>query len=317
MKNKRRLGDRITAVRNYPGQRWRRRTVRNVLAVADETRAVARETHRNVGDGFALLNERLSEILARMEPSEAQLIRQGVAFGSELPSLGGGDPSPPGHLERYFDAHIAGPGIWKWRHYFPIYERHLRSLRGRSAHLVEIGVFSGGSLPMWHEYLGPSSRVTGIDIEPACKAYESDGISVAIGDQGDPAFWARFLAEAAPIDAVIDDASHQPAHQITTLKALLPRLQPGGVYICEDAAGPDNEFARFIDGFTRNLDAAELRERPDRSLSSDTTAFQRAIASVHRYPFVTVIERPQSPVGSFEAPRHGTEWQPFYDKAAD
>jgi hypothetical protein len=277
------------------------------------------ETRRNVADGFAAVNGRLSEILARIEVSEEQhaelLVRQGIAFGRELPSLVGGDSSPPGHLEQYFDAHIAGPGIWKWRHYFPIYERHLGNLRGRSAHLVEIGVFSGGSLPMWREYLGPSSQVTGIDIEPACKAYEADGISVAIGDQGDPAFWASFLAEAAPIAAVIDDGSHDPADQITTLKALLPRLEPGGVYICEDVHGSDNEFARFIDGFTRNLDTTEPREWPDGSISSDTTACQRVIASIHRYPFVTVIERTESPVASFEAPRHGTEWQPFYDKA--
>ncbi|MBV8991432.1 MAG: class I SAM-dependent methyltransferase [Solirubrobacterales bacterium] len=312
MKDKRPLRDRIIAVRNYPGERWRRRTVRNVLVVAGETR-------RTVADGFAAVNERFSEILERIEVSEVQhaelLIRQGIAFGRELPSLGAGESSPSGHLEQYFDAHIAGPGIFKWRHYFPIYERHLGKLRGRSANLVEIGVFSGGSLHMWREYLGPSSQVTGIDIEPACKAYEADGISVAIGDQGDPAFWASFLAEAAPIDAVIDDGSHDPADQITTLKALLPRLEPGGVYICEDVHGPDNEFARFIDGFTRNLDTTEPREWPDGSLSSDTTACQRSIASVHRYPFVTVIERTQSPVASFEAPRHGTEW--LYDKRAD
>ena len=170
---------------------------------------------------------------------------------------------------------------------------------------------------MWREYLGSNSQVTGIDIEPACKAYEADGISVAIGDQGDPAFWASFLAGAAPIDAVIDDASHDPADQITTLKALLPRLEPGGVYICEDVHGTDNDFARFIDGFARNLDACEPRTLPDQSIENDTTAFQRAVASVHRYPFVTVIERAETPVASFEAPRHGTEWEPFYDKAAD
>ena len=310
MKGERPLRDRIAAVRTYADQRWRRRTVRNVLVVANETR-------RNVADGFATVNERLSEILARIEVSEAQhaelLTREGIAFGNELPSLPGGDSSPSGELEQYFDAHIVGPGIFKWRHYFPIYERHLNNLRGRSAHLVEIGVFGGGSLRMWREYRGTNMQVTGIDIEPACKAYEADGISVVIGDQGDPAFWTSFLAEAAPIDAVIDDGSHDPADQITTLKVLLPRLEPGGVYICEDVHGPDNEFARFIDGFTRNLDIFEPRVWPDRSLSSDTTACQRAVASVHRYPFVTVIERTESPVASFEAPRHGTEW--LYDEA--
>lgn len=231
------------------------------------------------------------------------LMRQGQLFGRELSELEGGDPPPRGDLERYIDAHTEGPGIMKWRHYFPIYERHLSRFRGQEAHLVEIGVFSGGSLPMWLDYLGPRSRVTGIDIEPACRAYESDRIAVAIGDQGDPAFWQRFLAEAGPIDAVIDDGSHRLSDQICTLTAVLPRLRPGGVYICEDLLGMNREFSRLVDGFTRNLNTVDG--------GFDTTPFQRGVASVHRYPFVTVIERTHVSVGRFEFLECGTEWQPF------
>lgn len=230
------------------------------------------------------------------------LMRQGQLFGCELPELESGTRPPAGDLERYFDAHTEGLGIAKWPHYFPIYERHLNRLRGQEAHLVEIGVFSGGSLPMWREYLGPRSRVTGIDVEPACKAYDGDRISVVIGDQGDPAFWQRFLAEAGPIDAVIDDGSHRSVDQICTLRALLPRLRPGGVYLCEDVVGTNNEFARFVDGFTRNLDAYDGGDK------SNTTPFQRGIASVHRYPYVTVVERTHASVGRFEGVERGTAW---------
>src|SRR3954451_14611077 len=109
----------------------------------------------------------------RGDLNDRLLMGQGQLFGRDLPDLKGGDPPPPGDLERYFDAQVEGPGIWKWRHYFPIYERHLSRFRGQAVHLVEIGVFSGGSLPMWREYLGPRSRITGIDIDPACKAHES------------------------------------------------------------------------------------------------------------------------------------------------
>lgn len=251
----------------------------------------------------------------RSELHDRLVTRAGHVFGREIPELEGGDPLPPGDLERYFDA-SEGPGIFKWRHYFPIYERHLGRFRGRPVHLVEIGVCSGGSLYMWREYLGTRARITGVDIEPACKAYETEGISVAIGDQGDPAFWRTFLAEAAPIDAVIDDGSHLPADQIVTLKALLPRLRPGGVYLCEDAHGAQNEFCRFVDGLSRNLDSATLIGRPDGGSASETTPFQRSFASVHRYPFVTVIERTDASVARFQGPRRGTEWQPFYEPTA-
>ncbi len=57
---KKQLRDQIIAAWNYPRQRWRRRTVRTVLVVLSETR-------QNVIDGFALLNERTSEILARRD----------------------------------------------------------------------------------------------------------------------------------------------------------------------------------------------------------------------------------------------------------
>lgn len=39
--------------------------------------------------------------------------------------------------------------------------------------------------------------------------------------------------------------------------------------------------------------------------------FQRAIHSVHCYPFMVVIEKAEASVDRFAAPRHGTEWEPF------
>ena len=238
-------------------------------------------------------------------------IREGHVFGRELGELDSGEPCPPGELERYYDAITEGPGIFKWWHYLPIYERHLARFRGQTVHLVEIGVWSGGSLRMWRDYLGVRSRVTGVDIDPACKAFETDGISVVIGDQGDPAFWQEFLADTAPIDVVIDDGSHLPADQIVTLKALLPELRPGGIYVCEDLHSKGSRFCRFVDGFTRNIDwATTWIPRPDGGRAYETTPFQRSVASVHRYPFVTVIERTQASEARFEAPRRGTEWLP-------
>jgi hypothetical protein len=34
-------------------------------------------------------------------------------------------------FEEYFDANKQGRGIWKWRHYFQIYERHFALIRLR------------------------------------------------------------------------------------------------------------------------------------------------------------------------------------------
>jgi len=207
-----------------------------------------------------------------------------------------------GRLERYFDAHTTGPGIWKWRHYFDIYERHLSKFVGQEVHVVEVGIYSGGSLPMWREYLGSGSRIYGVDIEPACRTYADEGIEVFIGDQADDAFWARFREAVPHVDVVIDDGGHELHQQIATLECLLPHIRFGGVYICEDINHVLNPFHSYIDGLGRPLNRTRL----------GATALHQHVASVHRYPQVAVIEKPDQPIAAFDDPRRGTEWQPFW-----
>ena len=39
---------------------------------------------------------------------------------------------------KYFDSVDAGPGIWKWSHYFDVYHKHLARFRGTNATIVEV-----------------------------------------------------------------------------------------------------------------------------------------------------------------------------------
>ena len=52
-------------------------------------------------------------------------------------------------LVDWWDSHRHGLLTMKFAHYFDIYHRHLQHFRGKKAHLLEIGVASGGSLQMW------------------------------------------------------------------------------------------------------------------------------------------------------------------------
>jgi 23S rRNA U2552 (ribose-2'-O)-methylase RlmE/FtsJ len=220
----------------------------------------------------------------------------------------------PNHLREYFKAHRTGQGIWKWNHYFDIYDRHFRRFRGRDVVIVEIGIYSGGSLQMWKEYFGTGCRVVGVDIEPACKVYESDSVRIFIGDQADREFWRRFKQEVGTVDIVIDDGGHTPRQQIVTLEELLPHLNPGGVYLCEDIHGEFNRFNSYLYGMEQHLNATDLQVNPnlqERYLTSPITVFQNAIESIHHYPFAAVIERRKSPLDEFISPRMGTQWQPF------
>lgn len=218
-------------------------------------------------------------------------------------------------LERFFDSQKEGQGIWKWRHYFEIYDRHFRAFRGREVHVLEIGVYSGGSLAMWANYFGAGVHVYGVDTEPACMRYETGAMKIFIGDQADRGFWTRFR-EAVPIlDIVIDDGGHLPIQQTVSLQELVPHLQPGGVYLCEDITGSANEFASYVQQLTHQLNdygnvTQDLSDN-ERRLVSKSTEFQSSIHSIHFYPFVAVIEKRSNPLEELVAPKHGTIWEPF------
>jgi 23S rRNA U2552 (ribose-2'-O)-methylase RlmE/FtsJ len=219
-------------------------------------------------------------------------------------------------LKLYFEAHDKGRGVWKWNHYFEVYERHFSRFKRRPVRVLEIGIYSGGSLEMWSQYFGPEAQIYGVDIEPACKAYESDSVKVLIGDQADRNFWRRFKREVQALDIVIDDGGHRAEQQIVTLEELLPFLRSGGVYLCEDVMGDFNKFAAYVQGLAHNLNAARPPDQPliaGGSSVHKTTALQSAVHSIHLYPYLTVIERRDTPLTDLCAPKRGTEWAPFLE----
>jgi SAM-dependent methyltransferase len=216
---------------------------------------------------------------------------------------------PKSPLWDYFQNHQEGPGIWKWEHYFDIYARHLSKFVGKKVEILEIGIYSGGSLEMWRSYFGENCHIYGVDIEEACKAYENDHVSVFIGDQANRTFWSTFKDTVDGIDILIDDGGHMPEQQKITLEEMLQHIRPGGVYICEDIHGAFNNFSTFAAGLVNELNNLNLLS--DNTLGSNVTQFQAAVHSIHFYPYVVVIEKHLVSPPKLSAPRHGTEWQPF------
>jgi hypothetical protein len=211
-------------------------------------------------------------------------------------------------LWQYFTEYQEGPGIWKWQHYFDIYHRHFAQFVNRKVDVLEVGVYSGGSLDMWHKYFGPQSHIYGVDIVEACKKYESNHVSIFIGDQADRTFWARFSQVVKGIDILIDDGGHSPEQQQVTLEEMLPRLRPGGIYMCEDIHHRFNGFTEFAVGLVRELNA--FSQRADQQKGTELTSFQSAIHSIHFYPFVMVVEKHLLPATNLASLKRGTEWSP-------
>jgi len=256
----------------------------------------------------------------RVDVARSMLVnsRRGLAFGRDvLPRGEMPEAVRTGstELEAYVEGHDSGPGIWKWEHYLAVYERHFERFRGREVHVVEIGVYSGGSLGMWRDYFGPEAHIYGVDVAPDCRSYEGPGIDIFIGDQADPDFWRRFIDQVPRVDIVIDDGGHQTFQQLATLQALLPHIRPGGVYLCEDICGEYDQFLDYVFGLSRGLHTYPPGTRPQKGTAP--SAVQQALDSFHFYPFLTVIEKRTDRLDRLISPRRGTEWQPkaFWDAA--
>ncbi len=207
-------------------------------------------------------------------------------------------------LWNYFNNHDVGHGIWKWEHYFDIYHHHFSKFVGTPVKILEIGIYSRGSLEMWRSYFGKDCHIYGVDIEESCKSYENDNTTIFIGDQEEPDFWNQFNEQVNGVDIIIDDGGHSPNQQKVTLESMLPFVRPGGVYLCEDIHGVHNNFAAYICGLISELNRFTVKPTP----------FQSKYHSIHFYPYLVVIEKYLNPISRFNGSKRGSVWQPFFDK---
>jgi hypothetical protein len=276
--------------------------------------------HRGVGKARRTMYPRLpaalfeSSRLAKLLLRSTPMTVRGYRFGSDIRPID--VPAPTGAPQRttnalrdYFEGHREGRGVYKGRHYFDLYVRHLAPLVGREVVVVEVGVYSGGSLEMWMSYFGRKATIHGVDIQEACRVYEADGVRIHVGDQADREFWRGFKEDVPVIDVLIDDGGHHPNEMRVTFEELFPVIRPGGVYICEDIV-KGNEFLAYLGGLAEHLMTFERTPLDGPGVASSAGSFQQAVQAIHLYPFAAVVERTLEPVADFEFPKHGTEWQP-------
>jgi hypothetical protein len=118
--------------------------------------------------------------------------------------------------------------------FLDVYEKYLEPMRDEPIRILEIGVRKGSSLRMWKSYFRNGS-IYGLDINPDCKRYEEDRISIEIGSQDDPEFLSHCFAGIDNFDVIIDDGSHVNRHMLTSFERLFyERLSSGGIYVMED-----------------------------------------------------------------------------------
>ncbi|MDX6730184.1 MAG: hypothetical protein QOC54_132 [Baekduia sp.] len=191
--------------------------------------------------------------------------------------------------------------------YTQTYHRWLGHLREQRLRMLEIGLYNGGSLRMWRDYL-PQAVLHGIDIEPRTLSYQDEvpNSQVRLVDQGDPAALEAFVAElGGHYDFVLDDGGHTMLQQIVSFEVLWPQIMPGGVYAIEDFGtsyfveygGQDLRRPDTAADYVKDLVDAVQRDQalmPPQGVRSAVSPIalakmRRDVASVHVHPGLALI----------------------------
>lgn len=124
--------------------------------------------------------------------------------------------------------------------------------------MLEFGIFQGGSPALYSLWLKPDKLVS-VDIcqpiaafDEFCRAHEAGhrirpyyGVSQTDRNRIQEIVLREF--DTAPIDVIIDDASHLYKNTRETFEIAFPLLRPGGIYLIEDwgwAHWPDGDLYR-------------------------------------------------------------------------
>lgn len=117
--------------------------------------------------------------------------------------------------------------------YTKTYDTLFQDKRQKIKKVLEIGIHKGGSLRMWAEYF-PFAKIFGIDVVEN-KLIQEGNIQSFLADQGNDIQLAEVIQKIGDdIDLIIDDGSHEPADQKTSLDMFWPCLKIGGLYVIED-----------------------------------------------------------------------------------
>jgi hypothetical protein len=185
--------------------------------------------------------------------------------------------------------------LWKWGHYFPIYDKHFERFRGSAVKMLEIGIYKGGSLQMWRDYFGETATIFGIDINPAFAQNVDEPNQARIGSQDDPQFLHNVVDEMGGIDLVLDDGSHMGPHQRASFMALFPRLNEGGLYLIEDLH--TSYWRDFGGGYHRPSTGLELVKQliddmhhwyHDKHVAEPAG---KLIGAIHVYDSIVIVEK--------------------------
>lgn len=110
------------------------------------------------------------------------------------------------------------------------YPKIFNPLKGKKCTILEVGVFKGGSLKLWRDYLGPKADIYGIDNTVQVPAEYVEGCKIILADA-----YTKSVADMIPeLDIAIDDGLHTMEAHKKFVELYAPKIKSGGYLIVED-----------------------------------------------------------------------------------
>lgn len=147
-------------------------------------------------------------------------------------------------------------------HFYPSFLQYLLSKKEEDLHILEVGVYKGGSMKAWMDIF-PKAHFYGIDwnislIDPI--VMNDSRLQVVQCSQSDPK--VQTLFPGVEFDLIIDDASHGSQDQQNTFQMLKYRLSVTGKYVIEDVY-PEHTYPPEFESQFQFVDITHIKNRGD------------------------------------------------------
>jgi hypothetical protein len=196
-------------------------------------------------------------------------------------------------------------GMTKFIHYLENYEKDFEHLKKekKKIKILEIGVFSGGSLEMYKNFFDTNKiEIIGIDIDEECLKFRDNVTNIHIGDQSDLRFLNFIKKKYSFFNIIIDDGSHIFEDQKKTFENLFSHVSYGGIYIIEDVS---YRFINYLNGLISNFNKFNFNK--NKIYASEIQKHIKKIEIIPNCVIIKKYEKNLIPLG-FNAPWKGNVW---------
>ena len=158
--------------------------------------------------------------------------------------------------------------------YLELYQNLLESKKLSAKHVLEVGIYSGGSIKLWSDFF-PNATVYGMDIEDGHRI-QSDIVGkpniillTSTDAYSDEVFSKEILGRNIKFDFMLDDGPHTYESMVRFIHLYSQVMTDDGILVIEDVQHIDwldtlkNEVPQHLKPYVKTYDLRENKGRYD------------------------------------------------------